>query len=242
MEALNAVVARVKQCMFGACDAAAALLVGAAVPIRTPPLCTHHGRTSVSQSRATRNSAAAARDRRRSVAAAAPMGQPPQKSGDCSECRRQYRPQHLRQPLLPLQVPLLLLAAETASRCAQQRVGRAVHPLHAAATAALCRCRYDTQCIASDHRSVRHPQTLSTSSPVVTPNTTRRLSDPTHANSSTPQCNCAWSHSPRDHSAQGSEERRATPSTGRVRLRHINQSQQSHASHHEKCTAACATL
>ena len=128
MEALNAVVARVKQCMFGACDAAAALLVGAAVPIRTPPLCTHHGRTSVSQSRATRNSAAAARDRRRSVAAAAPMGQPPQKSGDCSECRRQYRPQHLRQPLLPLQVPLLLLAAETASRCAQQRVGRAVHP------------------------------------------------------------------------------------------------------------------
>ena len=38
MAALNAVVTRVKHRMFGACDAAAALLVGAAVPMRTPPI------------------------------------------------------------------------------------------------------------------------------------------------------------------------------------------------------------
>jgi hypothetical protein len=61
MAALNAVVTRVKHRMFGACDAAAALLVGTAVPMRTPPLCTHNGSTSVSQPRATQSAAAAPR-------------------------------------------------------------------------------------------------------------------------------------------------------------------------------------
>lgn len=148
MAALNAVVTRVKHRLFGACDAAAALLVGAAVPMRTPPLCTQNGRTSVSQPRATRQRGGDTH-RRSSAATATLMGQPPQNRGyRCERCREERPQRSLRLQPLPLLVGvtvvvvLLLLQLPddvTAVRGVWQRVGRGVRPTHAAATAALCR-------------------------------------------------------------------------------------------------------